>query len=242
MANRDLVVFDIFADYAHFKRPYTTTSPVTWPVPSKPTLYGMMAAIAGLDKESYLDHFYNRDVLVGIRIKNPIHKCYIAENLINTKEGMAKIKNRTQIKIEFLKHVAYRIYVYHPLEEISRTLIQNLEAHKSHYTFSMGLSECIANFAWVGIYPSLSRSQQDSGDFQEIHSVIPVAALGDTDPVIRFDPGKEIFRVALTAEMNGEREIQQMIDIIYERSGSTIAARVRNWQEIPGLGEQILLF
>jgi CRISPR-associated protein Cas5h len=243
MADTDLIVFDIFADFAHFKRPYTTTSPVTFPIPSKPTLYGMISAIIGLDKDHYLEQFYNCGAKVAIRIKNPVHKTYIAENLINTKEGMAKIKNRTQVKIEFLKNVAYRIYVSHPQEDISSRLLQNLKAHKAHYTFSMGLSECIGNFEFVGQFQSISRNNNNSSDYIEIHSVIPTASLiKDDDTVIKFEPKKEIFRVSLTAEMNTQREIQQMTDIVFERNGRPIRAKVNSYEEIPGLKENILLF
>jgi CRISPR-associated protein Cas5h len=243
MAN--LTVFDIFAGFAHFKRPYTTTSPVSFPIPSKPTLYGMMGAVIGLDKDHYLEHFYNREVRVGIKIINPLNKIYIAENLINTKEGFARFKTHTQIKIEFLKNVAYRIYVSHPDKEIANTLLQNLREHKSHYTFSMGLSECIGNFKFVGNFDSITRggSPQNAYDYVDIHSVIPSDGLVENDvSVIKFGPGKEIFRISLTAEMNTEREIQRMTDIIFERNGGVIPAKVKGYDEIVELKENIILF
>ena len=238
----ELIVFDIFSDFAHFKRPYTTTSPVTFPIPSKPTVYGMIGAIIGLDKNSYLEQFHDRGVRVGIKINNPVHKVYIAENLINTKEGMARIKSRTQIKIEFLKHAAYRIYIFHPDEDLRRALLQNLEAHRSHYTFSMGLSECIGNFEFVGHFFSETKDNQKTGEWMEIHSVIPANALAAAGDPILFEPGKEIFRVSLTAEMNPHREIQQVTDIIFERNGKPVKAKVRACEEIKELKENILLF
>jgi len=238
----DLIVFDIFSDFAHFKRPYTTTSPVTFPIPSKPTLYGMVGAVIGLDKTDYLDHFYGRGVRAAVRILNPIHKVYIAENFINTKDGMAKIKTRTQIKIEFLKNAAYRVYFSHPDEAVASALYQNLDAHKSHYTFSMGLSECIGNFRFVGRVDSVA-GENPSGDYVPIHSVLPTTALMENDDsVIQFEPGKEIFRVSLTAEMNPEREIRRMTDIVFERNGLPVRAKVRQYEKIESLEENILLF
>lgn len=238
----DLIVFDIFSDFAHFKRPYTTTSPVTFPIPSKPTLYGMVAAVIGLDKTDYLHHFYNRGVSAAVRILNPIHKVYIAENFINTKDGMAKFKTHTRIKIEFLKNAAYRVYFSHPDEAVARPLHENLEAHKSHYTFSMGLSECIGNYRFVGRFDS-AAGENPTGGHVPIHSVLPTTALVENDEsVIQFEPGKEIFRVSLTAEMNPEREITRMTDIVFERNGQPVRAKVRGYEEIEALKENILLF
>jgi CRISPR-associated protein Cas5h len=80
-----ILVFDIFAPYGHFKIPYTITSPLTFPVPSKTSVYGILGAIMGLDKKSYLTHFQNNDCLIGISVKNPVKKTHIAENLLHTK-------------------------------------------------------------------------------------------------------------------------------------------------------------
>lgn len=239
----DLIVFDIFSDFAHFKRPYTTTSPITFPIPSKPTLYGMVAAIIGIDKNHYLEKFYNCGVRVGIKIKNPVHKIYLAENLINTKDGMAKIKTRTQIKIEFLKDAAYRIYFYHPDKKVSKPLLKNLKEHKSHYTFSLGLSECIGNFSFMGKYESIHKDNLSNNGFIDIHSILPTnSLLPEEENTIKFEPDREIFRVSLTGEMNPEREIQKMMDAVFERKGRPIKAKVKNYEEIAELGENILLF
>lgn len=240
----DLIVFDIFAQYAHFKRPYTTTSPVSFPIPSKPTLYGMIAAIIGLDKESYLERFYNQGIKLGITVVNPLDKIYIAENLINTKEDFARFKTHTQIKIEFLKNVKYRIYVSIPQNELASLLLDQLKAHRSVYTFSMGLSECLGNFEFIGRFQSLSHVPDPSStQYIEIHSVIPASELtGESTSPIRFETGREIFRVSITAEMNPKREIEKMIDIIFERSGNPIASRSKTYEEIPGLNQNIILF
>jgi len=241
----ELIVFDIFADFAHFKRPYTTTSPVSFPIPSKPTLYGMIGAIIGLDKDHYLDHFYDRGFRLGVKILNPLNKIYIAENLINTKDSFSRFKTHTQIKIEFLKDVKYRIYVFHADKSITAPLLQNLQDHKSHYTFSMGLSECIGNFEFIGKYNSITRSgtSRQIPGYIDIHSVIPSSSLAEQDEsVIKFEAGKEIFRISITSEMNPAREIRQMTDIIFERKGASIPAKVNTYEEIEELKENIILF
>src|SRR6056297_2513109 len=110
-----LLVFDIWADYAHFKKYYTTTSPLSFSIPPKTTLYGIVGAILGLDKKEYLNYFQQGRAKIGIEIKRPIKKTRISLNLIDTKKArlMSRIDTRTQIKTEFLKDVKYRIYFYH---------------------------------------------------------------------------------------------------------------------------------
>ena len=147
-----VLVFDIAADYAHFKKYYTTTSPLTFAIPPKTTLYGLIGAVLGLDKEVYLNQFQPGDCQIGIKIKKPITKTRISLNLINTKNAtlMSRIENRTQIRTEYLKNVEYRIYFHHKNNELYKNLKKQLKEHKAVYSISLGLSENLANFKFIG--------------------------------------------------------------------------------------------
>ena len=46
-----IIIFDIWGDYAHFKKPYTTTSPLTYSIPSRTALTGIIGAIMGIRKD-----------------------------------------------------------------------------------------------------------------------------------------------------------------------------------------------
>lgn len=49
-----ILVFDLWGDLGHFKKPYTTTSPLSYAFPPRPTVAGIISAIVGLKKEEYL--------------------------------------------------------------------------------------------------------------------------------------------------------------------------------------------
>ena len=46
-----ILVFDIWGEYAHFKKIYATTSALSYVVPPKTSIYGYIGAILGLEKE-----------------------------------------------------------------------------------------------------------------------------------------------------------------------------------------------
>lgn len=46
-----VLAFDIWADYAHFRKFYTTTSPLTFSFPPPPTIAGILGAIYGTEKK-----------------------------------------------------------------------------------------------------------------------------------------------------------------------------------------------
>ena len=128
-----VIVFDIWADYGHFKTAYTTTSPISYPIPPKTSVYGMLGTIIGLDKNKYLNHFQDDNCQIAIKINKPIQKTHISENLLNTKVVTKKnyfarwnegTSPRTQIKIEFLKDASYRLYVSLQDEQLFKKLVE----------------------------------------------------------------------------------------------------------------------
>ena len=109
-----IIIFDIWGDYAHFKKPYTTTSPLTYSIPSRTALTGIIGAIMGIRKDKNNEDLNYSKCNLSIRIMNPIKKTIINQNLINTKtaEKMSRMKSkggRTQIRIENLKDVKYNL-------------------------------------------------------------------------------------------------------------------------------------
>lgn len=44
------LIFDLSGPFAHYKRIFATTTALTYPLPPKASLYGLVAAILGLEK------------------------------------------------------------------------------------------------------------------------------------------------------------------------------------------------
>ena len=135
MAER-VIVFDVWGDYAHFRKNYSTSSPLTYSFPPRTALSGMLGAIAGLDKADYFRHFSRDQASIGCRILKPVKKVRIGENLIDTKSasGMHLIKNRSQIRFELVKDPRYRIYFSHSDKRLYERIKELLTGHQSVYT------------------------------------------------------------------------------------------------------------
>lgn len=236
-----LLSFDIWGDYAHFKKFYTTTSPLTFEFPPPPTMAGILSAIIGLDKTEYLSHFQNPDAYrLSICLRGPVQKVRWTQNLIDTKGPKRRfweINNRTQIRIEFLKDAAYRVYFSHANTAIHNALKEKLENHESVYSISLGLSELLANFEFHG---EISFVEKTLSDWILLDSVLPVSLLLD-DNAIRFSMNQEIFKVNYPIRMTQDRLVTQREDVIFERNGKPIECMVKTFYET-GTGERIVFF
>ena len=217
---KDVVVFDVWADYAYFRRGYTTTSTISYPFPSRTTIAGFIAGILGYPRDSYYELFDEENSAIGLKILNPIKKTTMNLNYVNTKESMhlfeiKKSGKRTQVQAEFLKDVKYRIYVSLTDEEIMNKLFTLLREHKSVYTPYLGITECLCNFELVG--EGLYSVEQQSGVDVSIDSVV-----SKKDVNIRIEADKRYGIVKSPAFMNKDRSIREFMEYYYESNANTI--------------------
>lgn len=217
-----IIVFDIWSDFAHFRRFETTTSPLTYPFPTGTAIAGILAAIVGLPRDSYYSLFSRSNVEYSLRILNPIKKIVIPINIIKTDEEnwsfLWKLENpRAPTPFEFVKNPKYRIYVRFKaseLENFYNKLKQFLEEHRTVYTPYLGISEMIANFEFVGDFPTKFIQVKEP---TELHSIARIDSVG-----LIIEKGKTYARETLPLYMDCERRVVEYCHIVYEVKGQPI--------------------
>lgn len=227
----NVLVFDVWGEYAHFRKYYTTTSPLTFSIPPRTAICGLIAGIIGIDKNAYLKDFTKEKADIAVRILAPVKKVRVAENLIDTKHSlmMSRIKNRTQIRFEFLKDAKFRIYFHHTGSEIYTKTLEFLKHHKCVYTPCLGLSEHIANFGFVGEIKC--EKVDDNSDFVRIDSVIPSPNGSHVEIDFDRDDG-EYFTETIPIEMEEDRTLREYSNVTFERKCAPISAKVERFWEL----------
>jgi CRISPR-associated protein Cas5h len=227
MSNDEFLIFDVWADYAHFKKYYTTSSPLTFSIPPRTALIGLISGIIGLGKEKYLEVMKKDKAKVAVRIINPIKKIRVTQNLINTKGGYwvpvkkPRHEPRTQIRFEYLKEPKFRVYFSHTNPDIHISLKQNLENHKSIYTPYLGITECIADFRFViecSVYERLNGRE-----LIDVHTILPVSFLQK----MNLQPGNKYFKERIPTEILPGRIVTEYREVLYEVEGKMIKAKVK---------------
>jgi len=179
-----VVAFDLWGDYGHFRRFFTTSSPLTYSFPPPTTARGIVGAILGLGKNTYLEATAN--LALGVRLLAPVKRVRWGQNLVFTKgrggkfdptlsprrKGNVQNMVRTQVKVEYLRDARFRLYVSSEGELLDE-LEALLQEHRTHYTVSLGLSELLADFAYAGTY----TAQPLPPGTYEVATVLPKDAL-----------------------------------------------------------------
>jgi CRISPR-associated protein Cas5h len=227
--SENFLIFDLWGDYAHFKKYYTTSSPLTFSIPPRTAVIGLISAIIGKAKNEYLSLMTKEKAEIAVRILNPSKKVRIKQNLIDTKGGYwrpvkrGNLTGRTQILFEYLKNPKFRIYFRHSDIEIYDLLKKNLKSHKSVYTPYLGISELLAGFVFVS---ECTISERSNGkEFIDIHSVIP---LNKDTKLDLLQGGKKYFKERIPIEMLPGRIVTEYREVLYEIEGKTIRAKVKD--------------
>ena len=225
------LIFDIWGDYAHFKKYYTTSSPLTFSVPPRTAIIGLISAIIGKGKKEYLSLMTKRNAEIAIRIINPVKKVRMTHNLINTKGGFwIPVKRglhepRTQIRFEYLKDPKFRVYFRHSDTNIYKLLKMNLKNHKSVYTPCLGISELIADFDFIAEVSVVGSS--DDKDFINIHTAVPLGP-DIFKEIDLLQPGRKYFKERIPVEMLPGRIVTEYREILYEVDGNPIKVKVKS--------------
>jgi len=237
-----VLVFDIWADYAHFRKFYTTSSPLTFSFPPPSTIAGILGAIYGTSKTEYLEVFSSDKCHLAIQIVNPVKKVRMGINLINTKGnywipyGNQYHEPRTQIRTEFLKDPYFRMYLSHKDEKVAERLDKLTKEHKSIYTVSLGLSELLADFKHIGLYDA-----EHIADGRAVELSSPIVFSNLMSDGLEIETGKKYFKEKIPIIMNPERIIEKYDDVIFEPEGKTIKAKVTTCYRLEN-GENIAFF
>lgn len=234
------LVFDIWSDFGHFRKIETTTSPLTYFVPTPPALSGLISAIVGLERDSYYNIFSPDNVKFAIRPLNPLKKLGININLIKTDDGFylwdIKGTPRSPTPFEFLKNPSYRIYLQmnteeHAIKELYDKLKKFLQNHQSFYTPFLGISEMIAEFKFVGEFEIKKHENQCN------INTFCVIRKDKTRIIIENDKKYVLERVPLF--MDAGRVVQKYIDVIFEADNKHICIKSGEAYKI---GEENVIF
>ncbi len=182
-----VIAFKVWGDFGHFRRHYTTSSPLTHSLPSPSALRGMVAAFLGIPRNEYPEKLSLTKCRFGVRLLNPVKKIRLGINYLDTKDGSwvtldlkrllpvvkksgTSYRFHTPLRAEYLKDPCFEIYFTHEDQGLLDELKARLRARRPVFIPYLGISECLANFEFrwdeelelvTGPYRIVSAFRQD---------------------------------------------------------------------------------
>lgn len=226
------VVLDVYGDYAHFRKPSTTSPARSYGIPPRTTVAGMIAAMLGMERDSYYHLFARDNSRIAVSLERQVRRYAKTTNILTTtgnnkspsgaKVGKSITGNRQQNTFDMICDPRYRLYISLDDDEMMDRMEEMFSAGKSVYSLSLGLSECLASYDYVGRY---DIEQRDGDGVTEIRNAIPGEEVNLVpDPDARYV--SERLPGFMKARSEGGRKGDGMQRLTYDRGGG--AARLRD--------------
>jgi CRISPR-associated protein Cas5h len=183
-----MVVFDVSGYMAHFRRFYSSVTPLTYHFPPRNTVMGILACILGFDKDSYYEVFSRDKCRIAVALRTPVRRVMLPTNYLDTDEikkveKLRGLTNRVPTRMEYLlavpplENVSYRIFVTHEDQSLLNQLADRLADRRFAYPISLGPAHCLAEANLV--YDSEAKVIESNGDEYPVSTVIPQDIIED---------------------------------------------------------------
>lgn len=217
--NDQILGIRLSSDFAHFSHPATIYSSLSYIIPPKTTIMGMLGAIMGESEYYFLNEISYSCVILQLKSKQSF--CFngikSALSELNPKKETNGFKSgRKQFYRELLVEPVYEIYIdiSRLKEEKKSKLKELLEARKSLYPLYMGINLCLANYEFLGVFEA-QILEEDA----DINSFVP--ALSD----FILEEDKEYSDCRFATLVNEKREFGSFESFIVETSGKSIKCK-----------------
>lgn len=210
-----IVGIQVHADYGHFSHPATVYSSLSYPIPPKTTVMGMLGAIMG-----ETDYLFLRDIAYGcciVRLDGKRNFCFngvkdaLKELSAEKMQGFSK--GHKQFYRELLVNPVYEIYCDIGALEVKHQekLLALLQEGQSLYTLYMGINFCLASYRFLGVFEGAKTEEK-----AVIDSFVPTSA--------RFflEPQKHYTDIRFATDIKPNREFGKFCSVIVETTGQGI--------------------
>lgn len=200
------VIFDVEGKMAHFRKPDTTSTQLTYPFITPTAAKGLVGAILGLED------FVTNDKL-GIQLLNPVRT--VAQQMSMLGTGSTSFNRPTTV--ELLIEPAYRIYYVG--EEYGGRLANFLKKEHAVYPTYLGSAYALTKPRLYEITEKVHIVESITTTVEMI-TVVPTKIIQE----LQFQPDCHYSRAGGFLHLyTGQRTFEQSIDFIYERTGKSVS-------------------
>ncbi len=253
MNYKGILIFDISSEFGHFRKYNTTTSPLSYSIPTRTAVAGILGAILGMEREvadgvypvgaiPVQEFFSKANSDIAVQILNPVKKENVAMNLINTKTSFYDLTRagRTQIEFELVKNVKYRIFfALNNNQLVFNELAERIKTKNHHFSPYLGLAQFTATVDYVDIKQAEARENKEESFIDIITAVNLSKTIGEQP--VKFDYSAMYSANNMPIEMNRNREIQEFSEVLIEKNGLPVKAKVKDYYIIENYGNILFL-
>ncbi len=236
----EILTFDLSGKFAHFRKYYANNTALSYTLPPRTALMGIVAAMLGLPRDSYYRALCSENLRFGVRILAPVKKSFHRLNhlkIVSASDFQGRL-GHTQTPFEVVTGldlrtdlVQYRVYIL-PNNgegaEIFKKIKTLLLESKNVFSLTLGVANFTAQASNVQVFPENAWIEKEApaSGFLPIHSAI------SSEQVLGIDPSKgkllveeELIPADFVDDYN--RELSRMCRILFSTDGNPMPLHLK---------------
>ncbi|MDA8235415.1 MAG: type I-B CRISPR-associated protein Cas5b [Clostridia bacterium] len=227
-----LLVFNLTGPMAHFRKFYTNSSSLSYPIPPRTTLVGLIAGVLGRERDSYYEEFSTESCYLAVSKVSQTRSIMQTVNYmkITTPKHFSSPEDHTQIPFEILVgregDVVFQIYFHHRDPQIMEELARMVQNNQAVYPPYLGNANFLGKLEWVG---EAGGKWQQSDEFVSISSVVPIDSIKERGVKIASLDQRSlmILKERMPRAFGEGREIREVKSYLFEELGRPMEVRLK---------------
>ena len=234
-----VAVFDLCGPVAHFRKYYTNSSSLTYGFPPRTALMGVVAAVAGLERDAYYETLAPNRASFAVVSLTPVRRLIQTVNYVRTKgEDLARLRGLgaargTQVPLELLlpagEHPTLRFRVFFGCADraLWEEVAARLRDRRPYFPLYLGLTEFIAEAEPVALAGPDDYEAVPPGVVVALDSVLNAGLLDGIMLGRNGGPGPRFVRERAPFAFGPGRTLEPPADMIYEAGARPLPVRLR---------------
>lgn len=246
----EIIAFDISGKMGHFRKYYANNTAFSYSLPPRTTIMGILAALLGLERNSYHERFATDKLRIGVRILKPVKKTFHRLNFLRiestgdtdmiksrlgdfTGEGNRK-KGAIQTPFEIVTgldlredYVTYRIYLSYMEagKACFDAIKKRVQSKRGHYNISLGTANFSAQIGELFEYQAVTV--KPTTEFLNIYTTVPVDAILtlNHEQLPELNLEEELLPLEFVADKS--RELKAIQRVLFSTNGLPIQVQFR---------------
>lgn len=224
-----VLVFDVWGKFAHFRKYHANSSSLSYKVPPRTVVTGLIAAVLGYERDSYYELLSpdNSNISVQILERPRVIMQTVNYYKIESAKHFRTPKDHTQIPIELItgeRQVRYRIYFSHNEGAVLEELNRRLEEHKYVYAPYLGAApfQCYLDKVYYGDMDMVTPDE-----VVPVYSVVGVEEVESNSLQLGVTQIR-IEREIMPRSFDAERYLSEARTYLYEAEGKPLYMKVKS--------------
>ncbi|NLJ78479.1 MAG: CRISPR-associated protein Cas5 [Tissierellia bacterium] len=234
-----MVIFELLGRFAHFRKFYTNSSSLSYSIPPRTTIQGMIAALLGYGRDSYYELLDVDNLHIAIRKVGRTRKIMQSVNYMKvTSPGdLNRPKEHTQIPFEIISgedNIRYRIYVTHEEETIGENIYRRVSENRPVFPLYFGSAPFSCHIEYID---KMEWAWNESDRYEPISTVL------QSDKIRKVDIANlegNLIKERMPRDFGENRIIKEVTTYIYDEKGGSIPAKIDGRYAKLANGENIL--